>query len=398
MTRNTTTLVSESSFAAKASAVAAAFLILIATPIALTAQPASADAYDDRIRALQAEIDQYQSKVGELRGQADSLQGELNRLANEKAVIQRQIDLSQAKYDQLVADIKANEEKLAKTQDALGDIVASLYADDNISSLELFASSNNISDFVDKQEYRTTVQKQLATTISEVKRLKKKLEEQKVAAQREIETGKNAREALAAKEAEQQAILDQTKGEEAAYSGLVSDREQQKLKAQQAQQAAIQAAMRRGGGGGSLSAVGSLGSYESWAGNCYVDANAWSHGGARGNGEDPLGYGCNQCVSYTAWMMAQKTGYAPSYWGNANMWPAKARANNFTVSTVPRGNSLGVIMAGTYGHIVYVNSYNPGAGTVSISQYNEYLPGKGWGYYSERPNAAAGTYDYYIYL
>ncbi len=398
MKRNTTTLVSESSFAAKASAVAAAFLILVSTPIAMMSQPASADAYDDRIRALQAEIDQYQSKVGELQGKANSLQGELDRLASEKAVIQGQIDLSQAKYDQLVVDIKANEDKLAKTQDALGDIVASLYADDNISAIEMFASSNNISDFVDKQEYRTTVQKQLANTISEVKRLKKELETQKVAAQREVETGKNAREALAAKEAEQQAILDQTKGEEAAYSGLVADREQQKLKTQQAQQAAIQAAMRRGGGGGSLNPIGSLGPYESWVGNCYVDANAWSHGGAGGNGQDPLGYGCKQCVSYAAWKMGQVTGFAPSYWGNANMWPGKARANGFTVSTTPRGNALGVIMAGAYGHIVYVNSYNPGAGTVSISQYNEYIPGKGWGYYSERPSASAGTYDYYIYL
>ncbi len=398
MIRNTTTLVSNASFAAKASIVAATVMITVATPMALFVSTAYADQYSDRINALQAEISQYQSKAGELKGKADSLQGELDRLANEKAVIQGQIDLSQAKHDQLVADIQANEVKLAKSQDVLGDIVASLYVDDKISSIELFASSSNIGDFVDKQEYRSSVQKNLADTITEVKRLKKQLEQQKIDAQREIETGKNAREALAAKEAEQQQILDQTRGEEAAYNGLVADREQQKLKAQQAQQAAIQAAMRRSGGGGTLSGGGSLGSYASWAGDCYVDANAWSHGGAGGNGQDPWGYGCNQCVSYAAWKMHQVTGVAAKYWGNANMWPGKARANGFNVSSQPRANTLGVISAGQYGHIVYVHGYDAATGTVSISQYNEYIPGQGWGRYSERTNVPAGTYDTYIYL
>jgi surface antigen len=397
MTRNTTTPVSKPSFSRQAATYAAIVLMLVATPIAL-ASPARADSYQDRINALQAEINQYQSKANELKEKGNSLQGELDRLSNEKAVIQRQIDLSQAKYDQLVVDIKANEEKLAKTQKSLEKIVASLYVDDDVSSIELLASSENIADFVDKQEYRSAVQKNLATSIKEVKRLKKELEQQKIDAQREIETGKSAREALAAKEAEQQALLDQTRGEEAAYNGVIANREQQKLQAQREQQAAIQATMRRNGGGGSLMSAGSLGPYASWAGNCYVDANAISHGGARGGGQDPLGYGCNQCVSYTAWMMAQKTGYAPSYWGNANMWPAKARANKFTVTSQPRANSLGVMSPGRYGHIVYVHSYNAANNTVNISQYNEYIAGKGWGQYSERTNVPAGTYDTYIYL
>lgn len=371
--------------------------MLVATPIAFTT-PAQADSYQDRINALQAEINQYQSKAGELKDKANSLQSELDRLANEKAIIQRQIDLSQAKYDQLVADIKANEEKLAKTQKVLEKIVANLYVDDDVSSIELLASSQNIADFVDKQEYRSAVQKQLLSTVKEVKRLKKELETQKAAAQAEIETGKNAREALAVKEAEQQSILDQTRGEEAAYNGLVSDREAKKLQAQKAQQAAIQAAMNRYGGGGSLGGGSSLGAYASWAGNCYVDGNAISHGGANGNGGDPWGYGCNQCVSYTAWKTYQVTGIDLKYWGNANMWPSKARADGrFKVSSQPRANALGVISAGQYGHIVYIENYNAANNTVDISQYNELKNGK-WGQYSERSGVSARTYDTYIYL
>ena len=34
-----------------------------------------------------------------------------------------------------------------------------------------------------------------------------------------------------------------------------------------------------------------------------------------GGGEDPLGYGCRQCVSYAAWKTYQKTGYATTLLG-----------------------------------------------------------------------------------
>ena len=96
--------------------------------------------------------------------------------------------------------------------------------------------------------------------------------------------------------------------------------------------------------------------------------------------------------------MIQKTGYGPSYWGNANMWPNSARNAGFTVSRTPRANSIGVIMAGQWGHVVYVESYSAGSGTVNISQYNEWLPGLGYGYYSERNGVSAAQYDWYIYL
>lgn len=398
MKQRSTTPVSKKGMVTRSLLVAAAVTMAVAAPLSIyNATSVYARDYDAEINAIQQQINQYEGQAQKLADQANTLQNQLAILAQQKQVIQSEIDLAQAKYEKLKSDIIATEKKIKENQDLLGKIIADIYTDDNISPLEMLASAKDISDFLDKQEYRSSVSSSLEDTIAKVKQLKKDLEQQKVDVERVLADQNNAKKALVAKENEQSTLLAQTKNDESAYKKLSADAQAQKLQVMQAQQAAINAAMARAGGGGLIQG-GVNGSYESWAGECYVDANAWSHGGARGNGEDPLGYGCNQCVSYTAWKMLQVTGYGPSYWGNANMWPGSARAAGFHVTSTPRERAIGVISAGQYGHVVYIESYNQAAGTVNISQYNEWLPGRGWGHFSTRQNVPAGTYDTYIYL
>lgn len=394
--KRSTTPASARSLAVKVSLVTVAVLIAIATPIQIS-QIASADQYDDRINAIQKEIDEYQAKAGQLQGQADSLQKEVSALTTQKSVIQGQINLKQAEHDKLVAQIKASEDKIVRNQDVLGDTIANIYVDGKISPLEMLASSNTIGEYVDKQEYRSSVQEQLTKTIDQIKQLKRKLEKQKKDVDRVLAEQQFARNELAKKEGERQDLLNKTRGQESAYKNLTASREQQKLQAQQAQQAAIQAAERRSGGTVDvLPGDPSKGGYP-WEANCWVDANAWSHGGAGGDGTDPLGYGCRQCVSYTAWKVGQRTGEFPRYWGNANMWPSSARAAGYSTGSTPRANSVGVILAGDYGHVVWIEAVNDD-GTVDISQYNYYnAGGSGWGHYSKM-RVSAATYDAYIYF
>jgi peptidoglycan hydrolase CwlO-like protein len=398
MKQRSTTPVSKG-LATKAIAVAVAVLSIVAVPMTFS-QRSYADPYDDQINALQAQIDGYQSQASELSKQGDTLQNQLNILSNQKASIQAQVDASQVKYDKLQADIAQTEKSIVLNREALGETIADIYVSGSISPLEMLASANNISDYVDQQTARDSVSDALSQKINEIKALKKQLEKQKVDVERVLADQKNARDALAAKESEQATLVAQTRNEEASYRNLSAAKQAEKARVQEAQQAAIQAAMRRAGGGASLnisSGDGSMGGYP-WAGGCYVDGNAWSHGGVGGNGEDPLGYGCRQCVSYAAWKMYQKTGYAPRYWGNANMWPGSARASGFSVGYTPRSNSLGVISAGAYGHIVYIESYDASTGMARISQFNYYgAGGPGWGNYSEM-TVPAGTYDTFIYL
>ena len=136
------------------------------------------------------------------------------------------------------------------------------------------------------------------------------------------------------------------------------------------------------------------GGYPKYLQNCYVDRYALSYG------FDPWGYGCRQCVSYTAWKVLQKSGKAAMYWGNAKQWPASAKRAGYKTGTTPKKGSVGVVTSGTYGHVVWVEKVNSN-GTINISQYNYWLAGTsngGWGWYSEFKNVSPRAYDTYIYI
>lgn len=365
-------------------------VMALAVPISFAAR-ASADDYDARIRALEQDIAQYDAEAAKLAKQADSLSREVARLNGEKAKIQAKIDISQAKFDKLTKEIAENEKKIAENKDALGTILADLYVDDTISPIEMLASSQNIGDFLDKQEYRSATRDELSKTIDEIKTLKAELEVQKKEVSNVLADQKSQRKQLAQKESEQRTLLAQTQGSESKYRSLSAKSTKEKERLQQEQQAAIEAALRAAGaGGGAVAGDPNKGGYPAYLANSnYYNPVV-----------DPWGMYSRQCVSYTAWKVYQKNGYMP-YWGgygNANQWPGNAQASGITVSTVPRAKSVGVLMAGTYGHTVWVERVNSN-GTIDISQYNYFnAGGSGWGHYSEMYGVSPAAYNYYIYF
>jgi surface antigen len=374
----------------RGSLIAIAAFMVAAAPIAFLGAPTRARDFDAEIRAVQNQIDQYNAEASRLSAEASTLQNKIAQLDAEKAGIQAQVDLSQTKYDQLIADIKANEKKIANNQQALGKTMADMYVDNDISPLEMLASSNNIADYIDKQTQRSSVRDSLSRIIAEIKQLKAELEEQKTKEKQTLDDLTNQRNALAAKQAEQQKLLDDTKGQEAAYQQLSAEGRAKREQLEREQQIAIAAALAASGSGGqAVAGDPNHGGYPDYLANSdYYNPII-----------DPWGMYSRQCVSYTAWKVYQKNGYMP-YWGgrgNANQWPGSARADGYATGSTPRAGSVGVISAGYYGHVVWVESVNAN-GTINISQYNEYLPGQGWGYYSERYNVNPSTYDTYIYF
>lgn len=366
----------------KSALVASAVVMALAAPISF-GQLAFADRYDEQIAALRNEVSGYQSRAADLRQQAATLASALDVLTNEKNAIQAQVDLSQAKYDKLVHDIAETEQKIADNKEALGQIIADMYVDRSISPLEMLASSKNIGDYVDQQEFRSSIQSNLSATIKEINTLKKKLESQKKEVERVLADQKNQRDQLAAKEAEQAKLLADTRGEEAAYQQLSAQRNAQ-ISQLQAQQAAELAARARQVGGYTASSDGSNGGYPSvWANapmNSYVDS--W-------------GMYSRQCVSYAAFKVAQAYGNMP-YWGgvgNANQWPGNARAAGIPTGSTPRVGSVAVVSSGQYGHVAWVEAINPN-GTIRISHYNVNWTGN----YAIWDNLSPSYFDTYIYF
>lgn len=390
-----TTTPASTSLVTRLTLVFISILTVVAVPIAMT-QKAGADQYDDKINALQQDIAKYQAEGARLNGEAATLQSTLAQLANQKAAIQTQIDINQTKYDQLVIQIADTEKKIKDNQDALGETIANLYVDGKISPLEMIASSKNVSDYLDKQEYRNSVRDQLTSTIATIKDLKTKLDSQKAETEKLLADQKTQREALAGKEAEQQSILNKTQGEEAAYQQMIGNSQ-----AQIAEARAVQATINRRGtstGGfkvfdsGLLSAYVTDSSHGSWNdSNCPIVYTYMSSVGSDGNGGDNRGYGCRQCASYVAWKINQVKGYYPS-WGDAR---------NFTshgTPTSPHAGVVAVLDAGASGHVAWVETdpyiNSKGQTVIQVSQYN-FDYGQGYGMYSLM-ELSVNFFDHYV--
>jgi len=394
MNLRTTTPVSPSRIAM----IGKSFLIILVAVVVVFASirlatTASADQYDDRIRALQSDMARYQAEADRLNGEATTLANALAQITNEKNAIQAQLAITQAKYDQLVTDIAKTEQEIKDNQDALGITIADLYVDDNISPIEMLASSSNIGNFLDKQEYRNAVRDELSGTIKKVKELKTQLSEQKVEVEKVLAEQKAANESLIAKEAEQQGLLNKTNNDEAAYQGLISSSAAQIAEAR-ATQAAIRARIN-GSGGYVLIDAGSLSDYPWNSSNCPM-SSYFSTGGSDGNGGDGHGYGCRQCASYAAWRIAKETGIYYS-WGNAVNFTQNAKNNGY-VEGAARAGSIAVMdpaKAGQgFGHVAWVESAS--GGMVTVSQYN-YDYGQGYGMYSKM-TLSEGAFDHYVHI
>ncbi|HRQ97722.1 MAG TPA: CHAP domain-containing protein, partial [Candidatus Saccharibacteria bacterium] len=370
-----------------------AIFLAVLLPIQMVTRPAAADQYDERISTLQKEIEAYKAEANRLNSQASTLQSALAQLATQKNTIQAQIDINQAKHDQLVVQIADTEKQIKDNRDALGVTIADLYVDDQISPLEMLASSTSVSDYLDKQEYRSSVRDQLSSTITKIKELKAQLDQQKADVDKVLADQKDQKAILVAKEAEQQNLLASTQGQEANYQKMISSNEAKIIEAK-ATQAIINSRIN-GTGGYTLVDSGSLGDYPWNASNCPM----WGYlstGGSNGNGGDGRGYGCRQCASYVAWRFAKETGIYPS-WGNAVDFTNNAKSLGY-VEGGPQAGSIAVMdpaSAGqSYGHVAWVEAVN--GGQVLVSQYN-YNYGAGYGMYSMMW-LSAGAFDHYIHI
>jgi len=354
-------------------------VVLAVSTMTAYVQKVLADQWDNQISSLQSQANQYQSQADQLRAQGDTLQNKLNEITASVNALQLKIQVNQAKYDQLQAQIQENEKKLNQAQDVMGTVLADLYVDSDVSSVELLASSQNIGDFVDKQEYRNSVRDQLTTLIGQVKTIKKQLEDNKAAVVKVLADLDLQKKQLVAQQADQQQLVDQTRGEEAAYQQLVNNTRNQ-MAAVQAQQQAYYQSLLRSSGGGNSGVVGSF-SYWGWSGNVSC-GGGYPYCGGQDTMIDPWNLYNRECVSYVAWAIANRFGrdVEPFHGdGNAYQWPGSAPAWSGAVRVSSPQPGDAVILPATagfapIGHAMLVESVN--GDDILISQYNMYGTGQ----------------------
>lgn len=338
----------------------------------------SADSVSDQIYNLQQQNASNRSAVADLQSTATSYQDALNKLQAAIAALQTQIDANTAEQNRLQSEIDKAQAELDKQKQALGEDIRQMYFDGQTSTLEMLASSKNLNEFIDKQQYQNSVQKKITETLDRVTALKHQLRAQQDQIKQLLDQQQAQQQSQQASRNEQANLLAYNEGQQAAYN--------QQTSANQSKIDQLIASQRRSnlatdGGYYFLRFPGNVGSFN--PGN-YAYANAGfgmspGPGCVDNDGPDPWGYCTRQCVSYTAWAVLASGRSSNSEirgWGNARDWVSAANARGIPIYRTPQAGDVAISTSGYWGHAMYVESVNGSNRTFSTSEYNTYLTGQ----------------------
>lgn len=338
--------------------------------------PARADSFDDQIRALEKKNAKSQVQSNQLGADASSYQDAVNKLQQEIDSLQRSIVDNQQKSDNLQKQIDKQQRELERQKAFLGEDIKQMYLDGQVSTLELLAASNNLSDFIDKEQYRTSVQDKITTTVKDINTLKARLVSDQKELQGRITEQKNQQAKKDASQSDLNQKLSFTEAQKSAYDKAIRNNQSQISQLRLEQLVANQ-----GLGGTAVPGDPGHGRYPAYLDHAYQDSLI-----------DPWGMFNRECVSYTAWKVQEAFGNMPNWGGsgNANQWPGDAQRYGVPTGSVPKVHSVAISMAGGFGHAMWVEAVS--GNTIYVSQYNYDLAG----HYSEMSiNGSGLTYIYF---
>jgi surface antigen len=154
--------------------VAICVLLILATVI----NSVRADQFDEQIRALQSQNDSNQAASSQLAAQASSYQDAINKLQAQISALQAAIVANQQKSEELKNQIIQAQADLDQQKKVLGENIKAMYLEGKTSTLEMLASSKNLSDFVDREQSRNAVQSKVKDTMAKITALQQQLKNQ----------------------------------------------------------------------------------------------------------------------------------------------------------------------------------------------------------------------------
>lgn len=369
-------------------------LVLLTGTVALSthgfgvfaASCSSAADCQQQISTLSSQNTQAQNALDQLEAQAGSYQAAIDALQVHINDLQGQIHTNQAQQAQIQAAIDANQAKLDQERTTLGEDLKAMYVNGQMSTVEMLATSKDLSSYVDAATYSSAVQTKIQSTLAEIAKLQSQLNDQKAQVDQLLATlGGQQAQATAAQQA-QDSLLAYNESQQAQFDQQIQANKSA-LSQLYAQQAAIIAAsfgggFHYGGTGGypyadavCLNAGGDCGPYSASPYN-------W---GENGYPYDGAGWGYRNCTSYAFWRLAQTSGitlYASTFTAELNSPNGGIKYSvlgygsegdfqrlGYRVDKDPNGSAvLAVQTLGTYGHIMYVEGVVNGQAVVS--QYN----------------------------
>ena len=334
-----------------------------------------ADSISSQISQLQQENAANRNAVAQLQDQAVSYQDAISRLQSQISILQGQINDNLAKQADLQARIDASQRELERQKGVLGDNIRVMYVEGQITTIEMLATSKNLSDFVDKEEYRNAVKNKIQATLTQIAKLQNEMNQQKAQVEALLKDQQSQQAQLDASRREQSNLLTYNQSQQASYNA--------KTKANQARINDLIAQQRRAndnvtGGYYFLRFSGSVRGHDynsndyPYAGSGFSMSTA--PGCNDGDGPDRWGYCTRQCVSYAAWAVERSGRSAPRYYGSAKNWVYAARRDGVPIYADPQPGDVAISTAGTWGHAMYVEKVD--GDRIFVSQYNQQLTGQ----------------------
>lgn len=336
----------------------AAFAFIVAVVFGLSSfSLVKADEFEAKINKLQQQNNKKEVVYDQLGSEANSIRGTINKLQEEIDAKQAAINKYQTEVENLKKEIAAAQKELDKQKRILGEMIKTMYVEGDITTLEMLATSKNLSDFFDKQQYRESVRTKVKETLDKITQLKLDLNTKKQKTEKLLSEQRTLKSELVKQQSKKNNLLSLKESQRAAVEDDIA-RNNKRIASLRRQQAI--ANLQLSGGAGVVAGDPSHGGYPSRWANAPQDSML-----------DSWGMYNRECVSYTAWKVYQRFGFMP-YWGghgNANEWPGNARAAGIPTSSTPKRNSVAIWNVGYYGHAMWVEAVN-GDGSIWVSQYN----------------------------
>ncbi len=218
-----TSIISNTGF--KGLLLAAAALLFLTFSIALSATTVATVEEDLRADTtrLEGEIASTETYLAELQAQADTLKKKIEQLDTEIYNESKKIELTENNIKELKLQIIETEKELDRQIGLLKHALVTLYKEGNITTIELLASSDSYTEFVNQQEYLSRIKDQIHDSAKQVEKLKEDLETEKKNQDNLLLKLEAQKEILDGKRSEQQRILEVTKGEEARYQAIAKE-------------------------------------------------------------------------------------------------------------------------------------------------------------------------------
>lgn len=198
---------------------------------------AEIDSKTEEIKRLEAEAERYRATLGEVERAADSLANQVKAIDLALRAIETNINITSAKISrtnleirELGAGIKEKEQSIETNREELGRLLGALAESDSESPLEILMKNETISAFFTSVDALLGVQRNLHSSLAELRTRREELKDRKTNAERKRLELRSLAEDLADQKAlqteerrQRNVLLQETRNQERRYQELLSD-------------------------------------------------------------------------------------------------------------------------------------------------------------------------------